>query len=317
MSDTTTECFDPDDASEFNARKAQPMGWYRNLPPQAVAEWPGLAADALGGWQAQVLFASEVRAYQMDRHLQADGKLGAGTYGDMLERYTPARPSGEYFMVRGQMVGVESRSPPYRLITFDEAQALELYSGDDYNGYLDMPDRRFRRIVLHWGGHDAPGCRNALFNNGVSSHFGVDADTAHQWLDLGNRAWHASWANEDSIGIDICQQPTIGNLDRYLAMGRNVEVIDNPAVRESGQVVGERQVLTLDAVTADTVRELCRDLCDTFGIPFEVPRFADGSPSHEQISQAEFDDYEGILCHSHVSTSGKWDVAPWMGQLFG
>ena len=210
-----------------------------------------------------------------------------------------------------------SGQPDYNLITFDETPSLELHSGGDYTSYKKMPGRVITKILLHWGGHNAGGCRNVLYNRDLSSHFGVDEDEAYQWLDIGHHAWHASWANEDSIGIDICQQPTIGNLKRYRAEGRDVRIIDNPAVRESGQVVGEAQVLTLDPRTAQTVYELCRDLCGVFKIPFSVPRFGDGRISHENFSKADFGEYSGILCHHHVSTTGKWDVAPWLGQIFG
>lgn len=316
MSNTTSTTFDPISAAESNASNAEKLGWYRNLPPMAVSDWPGLAADCLAGAGARALFACEVFAYQTKtRHLDADGKLGQSTYDALMAQYTAARVFGEYVIHKNQQRAAKATT--YNLITCDEIGGLELASGGDYTSYKAKPERVVNKILLHWGGHDARGCRDILFNRDLSSHFGVSEGDAFQWLDTGHHAWHASWANENTIGIDVCQQPTIGNLQRYLDRGLDVRIIDNPAVRESGQVVGDRQVLTLHTETAQTLYSLCETLCETFGIPFEIPRLDDGRVSHESMTQAEFTEYRGILCHSHVSTSGKWDVSPWLGQVFG
>ncbi len=308
--------FDPASAADFNQRNALKTGWYGQIPEAALNEFMALRADALSDdAEERGIFAGGVAAYQLTHlDLEDDGMFGQQTWRKMLQEFDFVDTNEAYVMHKGRRIKVVADG--YKLICFDEPGSLELHTGNDYSMWKHLPNRELKKIVLHWGGHDAAGCRDALFNRDVSSHFGIQQGVAYQWLDLGHKAWHASWGNKNSIGIDICQQPTIEHLDRYLARGLDVKKVKNPAWRNSTNwYVGEKVCLSLDSQTAETTYNLCKSICEATGIPFSWPTSAYGI-DHEQMSQEEFDEYEGILWHSKISTSGRWDTAPWMGQMF-
>lgn len=306
--------FDVAKAAQFNSRNATRIGWYGTIPEPALTEFPSLRSDALGERPDRNAFAAAVFDYQLTHDLIADGMLGRGTWADLVKRFDYVDVNAEYFIVRGRRLELD-RCPPYKLITFDEVGGIDLHAGGDFTPWKQKPGRRIRRILLHWGGVDAKSCKNALFNRDLSSHFGIELGVAFQWLDIGHHAWHASWGNTDTIGIDLCQQPTLKHLDGYVAKGYDVSKAINPARRPGGGVIGDREIVTLDSRTAATVRELCRDLCARFEIPYQLPRDPHGRGIHPLLTRDEFEAYEGILAHHHISKS-KWDIAPWLGQIF-
>lgn len=306
-------------AVAFNSRQARRLGWYDAIPADAVAVFPGLAGDALGIWVDKVAFAGAVVELQALLGIDEDGKLGRGTWSALLKRFEFIGPLQAYAVVRGRRI--VSGSPPPASLEFKnfDAGGLDLHPGGRFYNWHARTNKR-KRIALHWGGHDCRNCRNALMNGGNSSQYGVDPSTVEQWLDLAHTGYHAGYANVDSIGIDICQQPTTKFLGKYQARGYDVRVVDSPAIDPSGRVRGDRRILTLDPRTVKNVQALLRFLCDLADIPYRVPRGHNGKQTtgklwHGVFSREELYEYEGIFCHAHVSP-GKWDVSPWMAQLF-
>lgn len=317
MSDTlTSRSFDFVRATEFNVRQANRLGWYDQIPDAVLELYPSLQFDALGVSEDRRVFAEAVYAYQLDNEqLADDGMLGRGTWLDMLKRHDHVETGEDYVILKERRIALQrSGKLPYQLYAFDQQGGIDLHRGGDFTSWKKLPKRKIWRILWHWGGHSVKSCRNALFNRDLTSHAGIELGAAFLWLDLGHKGWHASWANEGTIAIDICQQPTIGNLERYLAKGLDVRKVINPARRPSGRVLGDKIVLSLDPRTAETVREFTRDLCQVFEIPFDVPRDENGNISHRLMTRSQFRSYEGVLFHSHVS-KGKWDVSPWGPQI--
>lgn len=305
--------FNAANAAKFNAANAKKLGWYEKLPVEVFADFDKLRADALGATVEREAFAGGVLAYQNKNGLLADGMLGRQTWIDLVRRYDNVDEIEPYFVFKGRRITATAEG--FKFWAFDAPGGYDLHPSGDFTSFKRLPKRKITKIVLHWGGVDAKSCRNALTNADLSSHFGVEAKVAYQWLDLAHRGWHAGFANTDSIGIDICQQPTVKFLNHYQELGKDVRVVDNPARRPDGRVVGDRKVLTLDSVTASTTLALCRSLCRAFDIPFGVPRDDDGKISHEIMSKREFTAFSGVLWHGNVSAS-KWDVNPWAAQIF-
>lgn len=307
------EGFKPGSAARYNAKSAKKLGWDAEMPEAAVVANPGFGLNPLDSAERAGL-ALAVCQYQAKFGLTADGMLGRETWIDILKRYDFVDVNDEYFISKGRRRQLK-RMPPYKLYSFDEHAGIDLHAGGDFTSFKKLKKRKLKRILLHWGGVNAKSCKNILFNRDLSSHLGVELGVAFQWLDIGHGAWHARWANTDTIGIDVCQQPTLMHFEKYKARGYDVFRAKNPAFRPDGRQVGEKIITTLDPRTAETVREVCRDLCTVFGIPFEIPRDEDGNVSHRLFRKKEFLAYSGILWHGSVSRT-KWDVDPWIRQIF-
>jgi len=268
-------------------------------------------------------FARAVFEYQLRYKLTADGKLGRKTLVDMSRRYEPVGDMRLYAIqggVRFPLDWLEEDSekkctdilmggvPHPQFRTWEQKGGLDLHRNGGWR--KGGKDRQFKRIVLHWGGLDVKHCKIVLENRDLSSHIGIDNTGAYQWLDLQHVAYHAGSANGDSIGIDICQQPTLKWKTHYeqalMMEGLNrIQVVRNPCVR------GDKQVLSLHLTTAELVRRTVSALCELFDIPFAVPRTATGEYDNRVVGL----DFHGVMGHHHLSP-GKWDIAPWWEQLW-
>lgn len=307
-------------AVAFNSAQARRLGWHNAIPASAIAAHPDLAKSALGSRDDKVLFTGAVAALQRELGLDDDGKLGRGTWSALLKAFDFVGPLEVYAVLRGRRIPPAAPLPKGLNFNNFDAGGLDLHPGGRFYSWHDRINAH-KRIALHWGGHDCGNCRNALTNGGNSSQYGVDPSAVEQWLDLAHTGYHAGYANVDSIGIDICQQPTVGFLGKYKARGYDVHEIDNPAIDPRGRVRGDKRVLTLDPRTADNLRALLRFLCGITGIPYRVPRGHDGKQTSGQLwhgvfSREDLYKYEGIFCHANVA-GRKWDCSPWMSELFG
>ena len=160
--------------------------------------------------------------------------------------------------------------------------------------------RTVDQFVIHF---DATGSSARTFavlqERGLSVHFMLDADgTIYQTLDLKERAWHATKANDRSIGIEIANTGTVP-----------------AAVGETGWVIGSingtplRQPPYTEAQYAALVR-LTAGLCEIFpNLPDTYPTDADGKLMTHTLSDAQFAGYHGLLGHFHVQAN-KVDPGP-------
>lgn len=197
-----------------------------------------------------------------------------------------------------------------KIVRLGEPGAFDITSARKFGRRTAKP----RILVLHWGMHDAHGLYKYFLNvkdRDVSSHWAVDETGAYEMLSTDKSAWHAGWINRHSIGLDICQQPTVKDRTRYLEMGRQIAVQNNDTNR------GDRQVLSLDPRIAENFRTLVLQLCEEHGIPLNVPRDASGKVRHDVVfpNESALGNWSGVLGHHHVSAS-KWDIACWWDQIF-
>lgn len=192
-------------------------------------------------------------------------------------------------------------------------------------------------LVIHF---DACGASRQCFKilhdvRGLSAHFLLDLDgTIYQTLDCKERAWHAGFVNDRSIGIEIAHigaRSDVKELDKWYAhdadgwpysifprwMGDpsilTANFIAQPARRDiiSGRIHGEKlvqydftdqQYESLIKLTAGIVRALP-------GIPLQAPREKNGKVRTNLLMRNEIDTYSGILGHWHIS-KGKVDPGP-------
>lgn len=201
-----------------------------------------------------------------------------------------------------------------RVVRWYEEGGMSLVEGGKFG--LRPDGIRPRIIVLHWpafwGGASRLHRVMSQPDAKVSTHWAVDETGAYQFLDHSARAWHATWTNRISVGVDICQGIVASDEAREKARGLKVEA----AVNTTGR--GDRRYLTLDPAVRDNARALVMRLCAELDIPLQAPRGADGRVRHDVIATSipELGDFTGVVGHHHVDRA-KWDIAPWWSSLFG
>jgi N-acetyl-anhydromuramyl-L-alanine amidase AmpD len=199
------------------------------------------------------------------------------------------------------------------------------------------------QFVIHF---DARGTARRCFQvlhdqRGLSVHFLLDLDgTIYQTLDLKERAWHATIANDRSVGIEIANVGAFpvadsGKADLPLRLWytkggdgstaitipgglensgqRNPDVMLRPSRDEPvvGTIQG-RELVQYDFTPAQytALVKLIATLCTLFPrITCDYPRDRAGQLIPHKLPQEDFDDFQGILGHFHVQ-SNKVDPGP-------
>lgn len=196
------------------------------------------------------------------------------------------------------------------------------------------------QFVLHY---DIAGCSRQCFKilqdvRTLSVHFLLDVDgTIYQTLDLGEKAWHATLANDFSIGVEIAHpgaypQPMGAPMAIWYekdAVGwrqkfpkwmtetgiRTPDFVIRPDRPDliAGEVQGaiyHQLDFTTQQYTA--LAKLCAGLSRAFPrIRLEVPRNPDGSVINHVLPEAELRAFDGIVGHFHVQKN-KQDPGPAM-----
>ncbi len=194
------------------------------------------------------------------------------------------------------------------------------------------------QFVIHY---DVAGTSRQCFKvlqdvRNLSVHFMLDVDgTIYQTLDLKERAWHATIANDRSVGIEIAHPGAYGSADdaafstwyardqdgvRAVFPGwmketgiRTPGFVARPARPDlvAGTIQGRKlwqydftdaQYRALARLTATLTRVFPR-------MPLAVPRGADGAVIPRTLKEDEFAAHHGLLGHWHVATN-KTDPGP-------
>jgi hypothetical protein len=210
---------------------------------------------------------------------------------------------------------------------------------------LDALQKAVDQFVIHF---DVAGTSKRCFETlhdrrGLSVHFMLDLDgTIYQTLDLKERAWHATIANDRSVGIEIANVGAYPVKGAEAAEGRDALALwykkgddgrpviaipgglANSGERDTSQplrpsrdepVVGEVQgqelrQYDLTARQYDSLIKLTATLCTVFPkIRCDYPRDASGRVINHKLPDDQYARYEGILGHYHVQTN-KVDPGP-------
>jgi N-acetyl-anhydromuramyl-L-alanine amidase AmpD len=172
----------------------------------------------------------------------------------------------------------------------------------------------------------------------LSVHFLLDVDgTLYQTLDLREKAYHATIANDGSIGVEIAHpglwpQPRHPDMRRWYVQDeqgwrmkfpgflgepgvRTPDFVPRPDRPEpvAGEIHGKRYwQLDYTPQQYRTLAHLCAALSRTFPrIRLEAPRGPDGSIRTTALSRQELQEFDGIVGHFHVQTN-KTDPGPAM-----
>ncbi len=196
------------------------------------------------------------------------------------------------------------------------------------------------QFVLHY---DVCGTSRQCFKilhdrRGLSVHFMLDIDgTIYQTLDVKERAWHATKANDRSVGIEIAHIGAYGRvkgtpLETWYprdAEGHRIALPDwmgDGGVRTPGFIgrpatdrfvtgsINGRDLIQPDFTPEqyESLTRLTAALCTVLPrIACDFPRDANGAPLTRVMTDAEFDTYRGVLGHLHVQDN-KIDPGPAM-----
>ena len=192
------------------------------------------------------------------------------------------------------------------------------------------------QFVLHYDTLGLSGrCFDILQNRGLSVHFLLDVDgTVYQTLDLQERAWHATIANNRSIGIEIA------NLGAYPVGEKNPFAVwyvadeaggvrlspplENPRIRTPDFIARPARaepvtgiVQGKELVQYDFTPEQYAALIRLTGalhrvfpkIRLDYPRDADGALLLEKMPQAAWAEFGGVIGHFHIQDD-KVDPGP-------
>jgi N-acetyl-anhydromuramyl-L-alanine amidase AmpD len=194
------------------------------------------------------------------------------------------------------------------------------------------------QFVIHY---DVDGTSRNCFKTlhdfrGLSVHFMLDVDgTVYQTLDLKERAWHASSANDRSVGVEIANIGAYGANEsnpftNWYATGTDgVTRLKLPAGPDNGirtpnfagqptrpqPIQGEIQARDLAQYDFtpqqyQALIKLTAALCKVFPrIQCKYPTDADGKLITHKLPDTELKNYHGVLGHYHIQTD-KIDPGP-------
>lgn len=172
---------------------------------------------------------------------------------------------------------------------------------------------------------------------GLSVHFMLDVDgTIYQTLDLDERAWHATIANDRSVGIEIAQPGAATLAERTRLDEWYEESPDGPTRVTLPERFGDGGIATpsfegfsaraepitgaingVELVQYDFTPQQYESLAKLTaalhsalpGIELDYPREVDGAPLMRTMTRQEFDAHSGLIGHYHVQ-SNKQDPGP-------
>ena len=219
-----------------------------------------------------------------------------------------------------------------------DAEAIERVRGGGWT--LEELQESVDQFVLHY---DVCGTSRQCFKilhdrRGLSVHFMLDIDgTIYQTLDVKERAWHATKANDRSVGIEIAHigayetvegtpletwyiRDKLGywiNLPEWMGDGgvRTEGFVGRPAspLFAEGEINGRRLVQPdFTPEQYESLSRLTAALCTVLpNIECDYPRADDGGVLERVMTDDEFDAFRGVLGHQHVQDN-KIDPGPAM-----
>jgi N-acetyl-anhydromuramyl-L-alanine amidase AmpD len=217
-------------------------------------------------------------------------------------------------LVEGRAVAVGGQ---VRVVRWSDPAGLDAYHGAASRNFgvrddgADPPGPtaalNVQQIVIHYDAiGDSRQCFAVLQRRGLSAHFLIDRDgTIYQTLDVRERAYHATLANNLSVGVEIAHEGAFAVTDPSAdappaSASDLVGDIQNQHLRQ--QPFTDAQYHALAALVASLRRAFPQ-------IALDVPRAADGSVIAHQLPRATVLNFRGLLGHYHVQ-SNKIDPGP-------
>jgi N-acetyl-anhydromuramyl-L-alanine amidase AmpD len=270
--------------------------WRGDLGPA----WPSNQQLAEAGipplqGEGDFAFADAVAAFQASHDLACDGILGRLTSAK-LRGVAPPAPKGEAFLIVG---GEKRPAPDCRIVTWQDPDGLGFAH---LKVWRPRPPGPIDLFVLHHDGcRSSRQCYDVLAERKLSVHLMLDRDgTIYQALDLRTAcAYHASEANQRSIGVEICNPVRIERDDPKDP--RPVGILE---VTNAGAEGARRSVLGFYPKQVEAVIALARAISSIFAIPLQLPQASSPTSTagvtrgiDARVVQGSF---RGICGHYHL-----------------
>ena len=241
----------------------------------------------------------KVKLIQQQCGVAADGIFGKQTKRAYEEKY------GQFIRYGDKLLDVNSLGVK---VYHGNCLYKNAYGEQQWSMRKNDPDV----ICMHWGGLSTDHCFSVFENTKgrhVSSHIGVGRNKhgeieIQQWLNLSIKAWHGGKINTRSIGIDICQHPSVKYFERTKKLDYDVEIMKNTKYDRC-----PAEYVSIDPEVAEVARELVRLLRVHMNI------------THKPVCK-DFDVYTAaeagkfsVVGHHNISKK-KWDVIPWAEELY-
>lgn len=241
---------------------------------------------------------------------ECDAKFGRGTLRALLRSVD--RIEDNYVTLEGVRYKINPHG--WEMLSFDQKGGLDLHR----RGHFSTRTSEITTVCYHWGGLNPYHFYNVAMSptRRISSHFGIGKNKkgivqVFQFLDMSHRAWHCGKANDQTIGIDICQQADAKWFSHYEKAGvYRIERMENPSSR------GPSRVLSLDTEILWAVKDFSQQL--EVILSDNLASYKGGRPVPHQdeiINLRDVDNYRAVG-HHHLRSS-KWDIAPWWDTVFG
>jgi len=297
------------DANFYNSASAAKLGWD---PTWFDAE------------NFDEKLSKNVRKFQKDFNLKADGLVGPITYRRILtsREFMKGLDNIEKGMAKfsdtvapGNIIcgGEEVPIEWEKTVNINSSDALTLPK-DCYK--ISDTEREPRMIVTHWDAAlSADSCFNILKRRGISSHFVIDNDgTIYQMVDTNDIAWHAGSVNKHSVGIDFSNAYYTKYQKWYIKKG-----FGRRPVLEDSMVHGRKMKAHLGyyEVQLEAYKALVKALCTHYDIPLVCPVDQQGRYLTTIYKPAVSGKFSGIVGHLNLSKR-KIDCAGLkIGKLIG
>lgn len=270
----------------YNTKSASKHGW--------SPIWFGV-----GDYNEELI--EKIIEFQEKHDLEADGLCGPMTYARALTA-REANVDTNYIICNGESVWIDW----HKTVNMYHRDGKEIPS-DCYSTSSEI--RTPTMIVTHWDAAlSADSCYRILKKRGISSHFVIDNDgTIYQLVDTQHKGWHAGnrAVNACSIGIDFSNAYYTKYQDWYVRRGFGERPIIEDAPMHGRTL---EPFLGYYPVQIEAYKALVKGLCEHYNIKLECPLDEDGELLSTVDDTAAASDFEGVVCHYHL-TRRKKDTA--------
>jgi hypothetical protein len=241
-----------------------------------------------------------IASFQQDHNLYPDGMCGPDTFRRVfneraldLEEFDTDKEYSSYIICHGEPVDIEWD----KVILWTDVKGLQAKKGN----YREVIGRRdVRMLVNHWDVCcSSKICQRVLDKRGISVHFLIDNDgTIYQTLDTTHVAWHASGANDFTIGVEISNAFYPKYQDWYVEKGFGERPILEKSVVH-GKMLTDH--LGFYPVQLKALKALFKAVNKGLRIPLETPLNLTGTQYTDRYSKAAKSQYRGFVHHYHLT----------------
>jgi len=236
--------------------------------------------------------------FQFEHGLENDGYCGPATFrrkfnerAQEIEDEDSDHIYSDHIICHGNPVEIEWN----KVVLWTDKNGLKAKEGN-YKAVTEKRD--IKMFVNHWDVCSSSRiCQKVLDRRGISVHFLIDNDgTIYQTLDTTHIAWHASSANNHSVGVEITNAYYLKYQDWYKRKGFG----ERPILTDS-HVNGKKLKphLGFYPIQIEALKALTKAIHKGLEIPLETPLNFTGTQYTDTHSKVRRNDFRGFTSLSY------------------